>query len=118
MTLHLMRLVGVGRLSYAGQMIYLVWNTVNDPLIGGWSDGPATEPARERSAAGRRLPALRYGGPLLCLVFLLVWVPIGCFSGQCDATPSPHAVAVFFVVATCSYDGLFTYVQVTVGRGG
>ncbi len=52
-------------------LLYAIWNAVNDPLFGFWSD-------RTRSKKGRRIPFMRFCAPFLGLSFILVWlVPIG-----------------------------------------
>ncbi len=52
-------------------LLYAIWNAVNDPLFGFWSD-------KTRSKKGRRIPFMRYSAPLLGLSFMLIWlVPIG-----------------------------------------
>jgi GPH family glycoside/pentoside/hexuronide:cation symporter len=46
----------------------MVWNAVNDPLIGIIQD-------KTKSKLGRRVPYLRYGAVLYAIAFLLVWFP-------------------------------------------
>ncbi|MFX0168814.1 MAG: MFS transporter [Candidatus Hodarchaeota archaeon] len=56
------------RLIAISWIIFMVWNAVNDPLIGIIQD-------KTRSKLGRRIPYLRYGAVLYTLSFLLVWFP-------------------------------------------
>jgi Na+/melibiose symporter-like transporter len=89
---------------YVGQLCYLVWNSINDPLIGNWSDTSAAA-----SSVGRRIPALLYGGPLCAVAFAAIWFPSGCFWGDCKAAPSDAVILFSFVAQTFIYDGFFTY---------
>ena len=50
-------------------IIYLVWNAVNDPLFGFFSDNTHTK-------YGRRIPYLRFGSPIYTILFLLCWFPL------------------------------------------
>ena len=56
------------RLIGLSWILFLVWNAVNDPLIGIIQD-------RTKSKLGRRVPYLRYGALPYTLAFLLVWFP-------------------------------------------
>lgn len=52
-------------------LFYAIWNAINDPLFGFWSD-------RTRSKRGRRIPFMRFSAPFLGLSFILIWlVPTG-----------------------------------------
>jgi GPH family glycoside/pentoside/hexuronide:cation symporter len=51
-------------------LLFAIWNSVNDPLFGYISD-------RTKSSLGRRVPYIRYGGPLIGLAFILSWVNFG-----------------------------------------
>jgi GPH family glycoside/pentoside/hexuronide:cation symporter len=62
------------RLIALSWILFMVWNAVNDPLIGIIQD-------RTRSKLGRRVPYLRYGALPYTLAFLLVWFPF-IFSSQ------------------------------------
>jgi len=53
-----------------GQVIYLVVNAINDPLLGQISD--RTNPKKWGS---RRTIYIRYGAPIWALMFMLVWFP-------------------------------------------
>jgi GPH family glycoside/pentoside/hexuronide:cation symporter len=56
------------RLMAISWILFMMWNAVNDPLIGIIQD-------KTRSKLGRRVPYLRYGAVLYAIVFLLVWFP-------------------------------------------
>jgi len=55
-------------LFIVGQIIYLLVNAFNDPLLGNLSD--RTDPKRWGS---RRIIYIKYGAPIWALTFLLVW---------------------------------------------
>ncbi|MGV9199895.1 MAG: MFS transporter [Promethearchaeia archaeon] len=50
-------------------LLFIVWNMVNDPLIGILQDKTKTD-------IGRRIPYLRYGSIIYVISFILVWFPI------------------------------------------
>ncbi|MHA1255273.1 MAG: MFS transporter, partial [Promethearchaeota archaeon] len=54
----------------AGQVIYLIINAINDPLLGQLSDRTNRE-----KYGSRRIIYIRYGGPIWVATFLLVWFP-------------------------------------------
>jgi len=56
------------RLIAISWILFMVWNSVNDPLIGIIQD-------KTKSKLGRRVPYLRYGAVLYAIAFLFVWFP-------------------------------------------
>ncbi len=56
-------------------LIFGIWNSVNDPLLGYIAD-------RTHSKLGRRRPYIRYGAPLFALSFIFLFVDIPAFAGQ------------------------------------
>ena len=88
------------RWFYVGQIIFMIWNSVNDPLFGWMSDRMQTFSFRKNS----RLGAIRYGGWLWVLSFLYVWwIP---------SHDSSTLAGLHFVTSLCFYDGMLTYVEV------
>ncbi len=76
-------------------IIYAVWNAVNDPLFGFYSD-------RAKLKKGRRIPFMRYTAPFLGLFFILVWfAPVG---------PDKFAVFWWMLITTLLYDTGYTIV--------
>ncbi|MBD3340598.1 MAG: hypothetical protein GF353_15935, partial [Candidatus Lokiarchaeota archaeon] len=49
-------------------IIYLIWNTLNDIVFGYYGD-------RTRTKLGRRMPYIRYGAPFFALAFIIFWFP-------------------------------------------
>jgi Na+/melibiose symporter-like transporter len=87
---------------FVGEMVFLVWNCVNDPLFGWISDKKyLTATAKEHPHTDvviRRISALRLNGPLLAVSFLAFWV-------------SWAYPWLQFLVCMCVYDGFLTIVD-------
>ncbi|MHA1674568.1 MAG: MFS transporter [Promethearchaeota archaeon] len=54
-------------LIYIAMIIYAVWNALNDPLAGYWSDS-------SKNKKGRRVPFMKFTAPFLGLFFIAVWM--------------------------------------------
>ena len=80
-----------------GQVIYLVVNALNDPLLGQMSD--RTDPKKWGS---RRTIYIRYGAPIWAITFMLVWIPWS-FTNQL-------VIFLHFVLSVCLFDTMFTLV--------
>ena len=85
------------------QVIYMIWNTLNDPLIGYLQDHmklPFTNSRRH---------SVLYGAPIWAISFLVPWFPwyIGEEGG------SSWIVGLHLTFSLCFYDTLFTYVLLT-----
>ncbi|XP_038064164.1 transmembrane protein 180-like [Patiria miniata] len=80
------------------QVVYLVWNAVNDPLFAYWQDN-----SKIRIFRSRRL-AILYGAPLFSICFLLPWFPWGNYGAN------SWLVGIHLMVSLCAYDTLFTFV--------
>lgn len=83
---------------HQSQVVYMVWNAVNDPLFGYLQDN-----SRVRCCSQRRLSIL-YGAPLYSLCFLIAWFPWRPYSAG-DWLSGLH-----LMVALCAFDGLLTFV--------
>jgi len=83
---------------YGGQTLFMLWNAINDPLFGWLSDNylPVAE------GGGRRTTAIKYGGLLWAVAFVLVWFP----------PTSSALLGLHFVFSLCFYDGMLSYVEV------
>ncbi|TXT65644.1 MAG: conserved membrane protein of unknown function [Promethearchaeota archaeon] len=77
------------------------WNIINDPIFGSISD-------RTRHKLGRRIPYIRYGGPILGLSYILCWLPI-------PGTESNQLIMFFqFLITLFLYDTLYTAVATSL----
>ncbi|XP_063077627.1 transmembrane protein 180 [Engraulis encrasicolus] len=95
----------IDKLSFwVGETVFLIWNSLNDPLFGWLSDRAflgSTQGASQISGPEvvlQRLRALSRSGPLFALSFLAFWVSW--------ARPSLQ-----FLVCLCLYDGFLTVVD-------
>lgn len=80
------------------QVVYMLWNAVNDPLFGYLQDN-----SRAPCCAQRRLSIL-YGAPFYCLAFLVAWFPWQLY------TSGDWLSGIHLMVALCAFDGMLTFV--------
>ncbi|XP_078590771.1 transmembrane protein 180-like [Branchiostoma floridae x Branchiostoma japonicum] len=80
------------------QVLYMVWNAVNDPLFGYFQDNSSLACFR------RRRTSILYSAPLFALSFLIPWFPWGRYQ------PDDWLIGVHLIVALNLYDTLFTFV--------
>lgn len=83
---------------HKSQVVYMVWNAVNDPLFGYLQDN-----SKVPCCSQRRLSIL-YGAPLYSLTFLLAWFPWRTY------TPGDWLSGLHLTVALCAFDSLLTFV--------
>ncbi|XP_044036976.1 transmembrane protein 180-like [Siniperca chuatsi] len=83
---------------HQSQVVYMVWNAVNDPLFGYMQDN-----SRLPCCSQRRLSIL-YGAPLYSLTFLLAWFPWQTYA------PGDWLSGLHLMVALCAFDGMLTFV--------
>ncbi|XP_056144230.1 transmembrane protein 180-like [Lampris incognitus] len=83
---------------HRSQVVYMLWNAVNDPLFGYLQDN-----SRVPCCSQRRLSIL-YGAPLYSLAFLLAWFPWRAY------TPDDWLSGLQLMVALCAFDGMLTFV--------
>lgn len=89
--------------KWAGTAVLLprIWDAVNNPLVGVWSDNT-------RSRFGRRRPWIMIGAPLLVVAMAAFWAPIGGWDSQ--------AVKVIWVIgAGLFYATIATIIAVPYG---
>ncbi|XP_078126269.1 transmembrane protein 180-like isoform X1 [Sander vitreus] len=83
---------------HQSQVVYMVWNAINDPLFGYMQDN-----SRVPCCSQRRLSIL-YGAPLYSLAFLLAWFPWQTYA------PGDWLSGLHLMVALCAFDGMLTFV--------
>ncbi len=80
-----------------GQIIYMIVNAINDPLLGQLTD----RTNRERWGS-RRIIYIKYGGPVWALTFIILWFPWS-FDNQ-------FIIFLHFVISICLFDTMLTLV--------
>jgi GPH family glycoside/pentoside/hexuronide:cation symporter len=80
-----------------GQIIYLVINALNDPLLGHLSDRTNRE-----KWGSRRIIYIKYFGPVWALAFLIVWFPW--------SLDNQIIIFIHYVISITLFDTLFTLV--------
>ncbi|XP_038007104.1 transmembrane protein 180-like isoform X5 [Motacilla alba alba] len=83
---------------HVAQVVFMVWNAINDPLFGYIQDN-----SRLKCCARRQFSIL-YGAPLYGLAFLLPWFPWRQYQ------EGDWLCGLHLVVALCAFDGLLTFV--------
>ncbi|XP_067032600.1 transmembrane protein 180-like isoform X2 [Acropora muricata] len=81
------------------QIVFLIWNAINDPLFGYFQDSSTWMVLRKRRLA------IFYGAPLFAISFLSPWFPWTWFGFSGD-----WVVGLHLMTSLCLYDGLFTFV--------
>jgi len=84
-----------------GETVFLIWNSINDPLFGWLSDSGTLQNDSLRAhndVVIKRIKALYLFGPLFALSFLLFWFEL-------------FNVGVQFSIALCLYDSFLTMVD-------
>jgi GPH family glycoside/pentoside/hexuronide:cation symporter len=84
-------------LFIVGQVIYMIINALNDPLLGQLSDR-----TNRKRWGSRRIIYIKYGAPIWAFTFMLLWIPWS-FDNQ---------IVIFFhyVISICLFDTLLTLV--------
>ncbi|KAK1164856.1 transmembrane protein 180-like [Acipenser oxyrinchus oxyrinchus] len=83
---------------HQSQVVYMIWNAVNDPLFGYIQDN-----SRVPCFSKRRLSIL-YGAPFYALTFLLAWFPWRSYEA------GDWLSGVHLIVTLCAFDGMLTFV--------
>ena len=84
---------------WIGETIFLVWNSLNDPLFGWLSDkGLLSKNSEKTDVVLKRLRALSWNGPFFAIAFLSFWF----------LWTYP---ALQFVICLCVYDSFLTMVD-------
>jgi GPH family glycoside/pentoside/hexuronide:cation symporter len=82
-------------------LLFGIWNAINDPLFGYISD-------RTKNKLGRRVPYIRYGAPLIGLIFVLSWVNIG------GVSASQSLMFIQMLVLLFLFDSLYTAIATSI----
>ncbi|KTF83932.1 hypothetical protein cypCar_00013960 [Cyprinus carpio] len=83
---------------HQSQVVFMIWNALNDPLFGYLQDNSRME------CCSRRRLSILYGAPLYCLSFLLAWFPWRTYE------PDDWLSGVHLMVTLCAFDGMLTFV--------
>lgn len=94
-----LKTLGTGPWFVGAQIVFGLWNTLNDPLFGWFSDQ-----TDKGSAVSRRIPFIWKGGALLSVAFAIAWWP---WSSESDLLAGFH-----FLVSLCLYDTALTVCEV------
>ncbi|XP_026548501.1 transmembrane protein 180-like, partial [Notechis scutatus] len=81
-----------------GQVVFMIWNAINDPLFGYFQDNSQVP------CCSRRQFSILYGAPLYALAFLLPWFPWKQYEED------DWLCGLHLIVALCAFDGLLTFV--------
>ncbi|KAJ7387101.1 MFS/sugar transport protein [Desmophyllum pertusum] len=81
------------------QVVFLIWNAINDPLFGYFQDSSTWVVLRKRRLA------ILYGAPFFAISFLTPWFPWTWFGFSGD-----WVVGLHLMTSLCLYDGMFTFV--------
>ncbi|XP_056389850.1 transmembrane protein 180-like isoform X2 [Hyla sarda] len=80
------------------QVVFMIWNAINDPLFGYIQDNSKT------GFCSIRRHSILYGAPFYALAFLLPWFPWK------DYSEGDWLSGVHLMVALCIFDGMLTFV--------
>ncbi|XP_014345357.1 transmembrane protein 180-like [Latimeria chalumnae] len=83
---------------HQAQVVYMIWNAINDPLFGYIQDT-----SKVPCCSSRRLSIL-YGAPLYCLAFLIPWFPWKNYQ------EGEWLSGLHLIVTLCAFDGMLTFV--------
>lgn len=100
-SIFLTKVVGLD-IRYAGfiTMIAVVWDGINDPIMGIITD-------RTRSKYGRHRAYLKWGIPFVFVSYIMLWNSFGL-----DGENHPHATVAYFVFAYVLYKTAYTIIAV------
>jgi glycoside/pentoside/hexuronide:cation symporter, GPH family len=83
------------------QVIYAVWNTVNDPLFGYLQD-------RTRTRSGRYKPWIKVGAPLFSIAFVFVFFPPANWNNHVGGIDYQFPLFLWYLISQLAYDTFFT----------
>ena len=83
------------------QVIFMIWNAINDPLFGCLQDN-----VRSWLVLRSRRHSILYGAPLFVVAFILPWFPWVNY----ESSGSAWIAGIQLTVVLCFYDAVFTFV--------
>ncbi|KAG8558141.1 hypothetical protein GDO81_016878 [Engystomops pustulosus] len=83
---------------HQAQVVFMIWNAINDPLFGYIQDNSKV------GFCSVRRHSILYGAPFYALAFLLPWFPWKSY------TEGEWLSGIHLMVALCIFDGLLTFV--------
>ncbi len=94
---------------FIAQIIYAVWNVVNDPIFGN-AIGNTRYYNKKRGEVQRYIPYIKFGAPLFSICFALVFFPPISWKGQTSNFTIQIWLFTWYLVSQLAYDTLFTLV--------
>ena len=80
-----------------GMIVYGIFNALNDPLLGQWSDR-----VNVNKWGSRRLIFIKYGGPIWAILFFVMWIPW--------SFDNSMVIFLHFIITMVFYDNFLTMV--------
>ncbi|TFG20596.1 MAG: MFS transporter [Promethearchaeota archaeon] len=80
-----------------GMIVYGIFNALNDPLLGQWSDR-----VNVNKWGSRRLIFIKYGGPIWAILFFVMWIPW--------SFDNSTIIFIHFIITMVFYDNFLTVV--------
>ena len=94
---------------FIAQIIYAVWNVVNDPIFGNII-GNTRYYNKKSGEFQRYIPYIKFGAPVFSLCFALVFFPPIAWRGQSSNLSIQVWLFIWYLVSQIAYDTLFTFV--------
>ena len=85
-------------------IIYLIYNALNDVIFGSVGD-------KTRTKIGRRIPYIRYGAPIFAISFIFFWFP---FPGYNDPSYGQIILFLQLLIGYLFFDTMFTIVVLSL----
>jgi GPH family glycoside/pentoside/hexuronide:cation symporter len=86
-----------------GQILYGIWNMVNDPLF-------ATLQDRTKTKDGRYIPWIKWFAPLFTVAFILLFVPPMTWRTKISGDEYQIPLFIWYIISLALYDTFFTIV--------
>jgi len=96
---------------FIAQIVYAVWNVVNDPIFGN-KIGNTRYYNKKKREVQRYIPYIKFGAPLFSLCFALVFFPPDAWRGHTSDLAIQVWLFTWYLVTQIAYDTLFTIVLI------